>query len=82
MLGMPQKGVPIISMPRFPQKSVVITGGGRGIGAACADLFVKEGAKVTIASRTEKELLKSKSHIEKKHGATDAVLPVVTAPSG
>ncbi len=35
---------------------VVITGGGRGIGAACAQLFHQNGYKVFLAARTENEL--------------------------
>lgn len=35
-------------------KKIIITGGGRGLGAAMAEKFVKEGAEVLIAGRTEK----------------------------
>jgi NAD(P)-dependent dehydrogenase (short-subunit alcohol dehydrogenase family) len=35
-------------MQRFVDKVVVITGGGRGIGQACAQRFASEGAKVAI----------------------------------
>ncbi len=35
---------------------VVITGGGRGIGRAIAELFYREGAKVAVASRNVKAL--------------------------
>ncbi len=40
----------------FKDKSVFITGGGRGIGRAIAIAFHREGANVFITSRTEKEL--------------------------
>lgn len=37
-------------------KIIVITGAGRGIGAASAKLFAAEGAKVVLASRTREQL--------------------------
>lgn len=37
-------------------KRIIITGGGRGLGASMAEKFVKEGAKVLIAGRSEKSI--------------------------
>jgi 7-alpha-hydroxysteroid dehydrogenase len=37
-------------------KSVIVTGGGTGIGAACARRLAADGASVTIAGRTESKL--------------------------
>lgn len=39
-------------MKRFSQKSVIITGGSSGIGLAAAERFLKEGAQVSICSRS------------------------------
>ena len=40
-------------MSDFTDRVVVVTGSGRGIGKAIAAEFVKAGAKVAVASRTE-----------------------------
>ena len=38
-------------------RSIVVTGGGSGIGAACAANLVADGARVTICGRTESKLV-------------------------
>src|SRR5712671_7203859 len=43
------------SMKRFDHRTVIVTGGARGMGAAHARGFVAEGAKVVIADLLEKE---------------------------
>ncbi|MDA0979351.1 MAG: SDR family NAD(P)-dependent oxidoreductase, partial [Proteobacteria bacterium] len=42
-------------MPRLEGKSVLITGGSSGLGAAAALLMAQEGARVAIAARREAE---------------------------
>ncbi len=44
-----------IRMMRFVDKTVLITGGGRGIGRACAQRFRAEGARVILAQRSQVE---------------------------
>jgi NAD(P)-dependent dehydrogenase (short-subunit alcohol dehydrogenase family) len=43
---------------RLAGKAALITGGGTGIGAGIAELFVAEGAKVVISGRREEKLLR------------------------
>jgi len=38
------------------RKNVLVTGGSRGIGLACARVFLAEGARVAIASRSPRHL--------------------------
>ncbi|HEX4694756.1 SDR family oxidoreductase [Sphingomonas sp.] len=40
-------------MPRFTEKSIIVTGAGSGIGRATAMLFAREGGKVVVADKTE-----------------------------
>ncbi len=37
-------------------RHIIVTGGGSGVGAACAAVFAQEGARVTILGRTEAKL--------------------------
>jgi len=41
---------------KLKNKVAVISGAGKGIGRAAAELFLKEGAKVVLVSRTKKDL--------------------------
>jgi NAD(P)-dependent dehydrogenase (short-subunit alcohol dehydrogenase family) len=47
-------------------KVVLITGGSKGIGLACARAFAEEGARVAIASRTEENLEKASRDLAKE----------------
>lgn len=52
-------------------KKIIITGGGRGLGAAMAEKFVKEGADVLIAGRTEKTVKETAERIGCKYLTLD-----------
>ena len=57
----------------------LITGGGRGIGAATARLLAREGAAVAVAARTEDEVISVAREIEAGGGAALPVSLDVTA---
>ncbi|MFA5632036.1 MAG: SDR family oxidoreductase [Porticoccaceae bacterium] len=56
-------------------KKALITGAGRGLGAAIAVAFAREGADVALAARSRNELEEVAAQVE-KHGVRAAVLPV------
>src|SRR5690606_36339903 len=45
-------------------KVVLITGGSKGIGLACAHAFAREGARVAIASRSADNLAAARTQLE------------------
>ncbi|MFE1770849.1 SDR family NAD(P)-dependent oxidoreductase [Streptomyces sp. NPDC059008] len=55
-------------------KVAFITGAGRGIGAAAARLFAREGARVMLAARTESQLKAVTEEIREAGGSADYVL--------
>src|SRR3989338_5623680 len=65
-------------MKRLDGKVALITGGGTGIGAACARLFAQEGAAVVITGRRKDALETVVKEIEKNKGRALAVAGSVT----
>ncbi len=51
-------------------KSVLVTGGGTGIGRACAARLAAEGAAVTVCGRTEARLADAAASIERGNGGS------------
>jgi len=54
-------------------KVAIVTGGGRGIGEAIALAFAREGAELTIASRTETQLEQVAAQIRKMGGQVQVI---------
>lgn len=52
------------------EKVILVTGGSKGLGLACAKLIALEGATVIIASRNEKHLRSAAASIMKESGGT------------
>jgi NAD(P)-dependent dehydrogenase (short-subunit alcohol dehydrogenase family) len=59
-------------------RSVIVTGGGTGIGAACATRLAADGAAVTICGRTEDRLVKVVERITGEGGRAKHVVADVT----
>ncbi len=65
-------------MTRLAGKTALITGGGTGIGRACALLFASEGARVAVAGRSAEPLRAVVAEIERAGGQALAVTCDVT----
>jgi 7-alpha-hydroxysteroid dehydrogenase len=59
-------------------RSVIVTGGGTGIGHACARLAAQQGARVTICGRTESRLDAAAAAIRAEGGEVISVVADVT----
>lgn len=53
---------------QLKDKTVIITGASSGIGAAAAIMFAKEGAKLVLGARREKELMSIMGQINQSNG--------------
>lgn len=79
------KGVPVVNVKaeislsspteKLAGKKVIITGGGRGLGAAMAKKFVAEGTSVLITGRNEDTLKKTSEEIGCSYMVLDMMSP-------
>jgi len=63
-------------------KTVLITGGSKGIGLACARTFAAEGCDVHLAARTAADLGQAKAVIEQAHDVRVTVHPMDLSARG
>lgn len=66
-------------MKKMEGKTVLITGGGQGIGLGIAKAFANEGADLVLTGRTLSKLERAKEEIEKEYGIR---VEVTTADGG
>ncbi|MBQ7295486.1 MAG: SDR family oxidoreductase [Clostridia bacterium] len=67
-------------MKRLQDKVAIITGGNSGVGAATAELFAKEGAKVVISARRQAQLEEVAAKIEAAGGEVMSVVSDISKP--
>jgi NAD(P)-dependent dehydrogenase (short-subunit alcohol dehydrogenase family) len=67
-------------MMQLTGKVALVTGAGSGIGKAAAQLMAKEGVKVALLGRSEKELEKTLAQIEGSGGAAIPVVADISQP--
>lgn len=65
----------ILSNCRIDNKSIIITGGGSGLGLAMAKKFISEGAKVLITGRRENVLAKAAGELGCEYEVLDVSKP-------
>jgi NAD(P)-dependent dehydrogenase (short-subunit alcohol dehydrogenase family) len=58
---------------------VLITGGSKGIGLACAKVFLEEGAKVSLVSRDQANLETAKKELSAQNPAAAAHIAIYAA---
>ena len=60
-------------------RTVIVTGGGTGLGAACAERLARDGAAVVICGRTESRLVDAASRIAVRVGEAGPAVRLVVA---
>lgn len=68
LLALTLKLLPSKPAVQFRNKSVIITGGSRGLGLALAQEFLNEGCSVSLLARDHDELIKAQKLLKQKTG--------------
>lgn len=67
----------------FENRSVLVTGGSRGLGLEIAEGFVQMGAQVVISARSQEDLESARSHLEHRGGTrVIAIVNDLALPEG
>src|SRR5262245_22695290 len=61
-------------------KTVIVTGGSKGIGLACARAFLDEGARVAIVSRSSNNLERAVGELDAADGSLVALVADLVDP--
>ena len=68
------KAMTVLDRFQLTDKAAIVTGSGRGIGAACALAFAEAGADVVLAARTKEQLDEVAAQVQ-AHGRRAVVVP-------